>query len=768
MIKFFRFLIVTFFLGFLLVGMLLQTQTVRDYAKDYLIATIEAETGYKVEIADVKIYPSFQFDASNVTIYDGEEKVLHFKYLHLGVYPLAFWNHQLHLSTFDLEGVEIYGSTTPKNDALFVPVPLPYQLKIDDFFVHSLTYSNGVSPIAMKGSLFFDPEKPLFLSVLRVFPTTNYENKYAVEIAYEEGLGSLQVNTHDGIDVDAEFIFSSEVLLKIPRYHLSYGPIDFDGNLSITTDGRFTDSSLILTTGDLAEFLSIAGNLQGEGRILGDFWAPEIDLTIRSDILEIKTHKFEDLETKIISSQTKEGLEGSVVIQFSKDHHRHQFSGDILWDETLGPLPTHLTATTDLAEILHLLNFEISDAGGLVTINMEVGNKGLSGSAKLEDGFIESYQLGSSMTNIQARAEGDLSQVVIKEFIASDGNGGSYSGSGAIELNHASDFPFEFSFQLDKASFLQLDHVKATASGELICRGTMEEANLVGTITTDSVKINIPEESTAVAGSIEVTYINLPTNEKLPTQYTREGLEWPLTLDITLSVPSHAKIKGRELSSEWKGEAIISGTPAKPLVHGEFKVTEGKYRLRGKTAQINKGTITLAGDPEKKTSLYIIGEMKIDRYTIEGIVKGPLENPSLSFRSTPPLSQREILSWILFNKGIGDISSFQGTQLNQSLATLSTGTDDGPDIMSRISDTLGIDRIDISETPGGTSTVEVGKYLSEGTYVSITRSLTNDTKRNAQGNRFGLETDLGKHFKFQAEVDDDQNGLFNILWKKDY
>ena len=218
-----------------------------------------------------------------------------------------------------------------------------------------------------------------------------------------------------------------------------------------------------------------------------------------------------------------------------------------------------------------------------------------------------------------------------------------------------------------------------------------------------------------------------------------------------------------------------------PKVNGELTVVDGKYRVRGRTLEINKGSINFAGDLEKNTSLYVIGEMVIDRYTIEIIVKGLIKNPSISFRSNPPLSRKEILSWVLFNTDISDISEFQGGRLNQSITNLSTGTDDGPDILTRFGDTLGIDRIDITGSPDASQvSFELGKYVSESTYISISRKPTNDwdSKRIGTGtldsdeydqsNRIGIETSIGKNFKIQAEVDEDQSGQINLLWKKDY
>ncbi len=64
--------------------------------------------------------------------------------------------------------------------------------------------------------------------------------------------------------------------------------------------------------------------------------------------------------------------------------------------------------------------------------------------------------------------------------------------------------------------------------------------------------------------------------------------------------------------------------------------------------------------------------------------------------------------------------------------------------------------------------LKVGKYLSDGTMLSITRELKQGDTNSTNKSCIGIESDLGKHIKLQAEVGDDSNGQVNLLWKKDY
>jgi translocation and assembly module TamB len=79
--------------------------------------------------------------------------------------------------------------------------------------------------------------------------------------------------------------------------------------------------------------------------------------------------------------------------------------------------------------------------------------------------------------------------------------------------------------------------------------------------------------------------------------------------------------------------------------------------------------------------------------------------------------------------------------------------------------------VEIGANPAGDTgdlTVKVGKYLTEGTYLSISRNISRGKDSDKNSSCFGIETKLGRHFRFRAEGDTETNGRLNLLWKNDY
>jgi len=746
--------LITFFVVFFVSGALLQTDNVREQIQKMLAEIIKKETGYRLEIADLRLYPSFQFTAKEVSLYNKENKIVFIDEIDGGLYPHHLIKRILHFYTLNASGVQFFDDTGNENNL---------NLK------------------SIQGALFVNLQKELLKGDLTLLLESEPDKLITALGTLEKGSGNIQITAQPDIEFEAEFMVAQDKIFHLNRFHGSYETYALDGTATLTPDGIFKDSSLFFTSGELSESLPFKGYLYGEGKILGSLWAPELNIAVFSDELLIKETPLTNVQAKVLSHHSKKGLGGEASISFIKDGSTYEFSGRIFWEEATGPFPSKFKAKTNLAEMAQIFNIETSSLSGDIEIVLTFKDKDIKGTASLKNGQFESYELGSLLTDIEAVIDGNLHNLKLTRLEAKDGEQGRYSAHGSMELDIAKQFPFDISIIMEKAKLIQLDDINATTSGELSLKGHLNEAMLTGFITANAATFNIPDQSSSVTESIDIIYINQPSTEIPPTPYKIYRPEIPLTFNIKLNISENAVINGTSLSSVWKGEGTLTGTPDAPKVNGELTAIKGKYKLRGRQLEIKQGTITFSGDLDKKITLYVIGELDIDPYTIEVIVKGPVDNPAISFRSNPPLSRKEILSWLLFNKDISDISEFQGNRLNQSMMTLSTSTDDGPDILTRIGDAIGIDRIDISGNADASQvSFELGKYVSDNTYISISRKPTGEGEskrigigaqeqdRQDQSNRIGIETNLGKNFKLQAEVDEDQTGQINLLWKRDY
>lgn len=436
--------------------------------------------------------------------------------------------------------------------------------------------------------------------------------------------------------------------------------------------------------------------------------------------------------------------------------------------DTEGDLYTHLTASGPVTPLLQLFAPHSTNMSGLLDIAVDITGTPAQphavGSVVLKDGVYEAFSTGFLLQEIEAKLEGNGAQLVLSDLKGNDGRGGLLTGHGIIALDLDSNFPYELDLALDNIALLRLDNISSNVSGQMTLAGDLQEGALSGEIRSDGLQMTLPKQKQDLMHALEVQYVNLAIDEEPPTQYIPEVPSWPLALNLTLNIPGNAFFVSDDLTSKWKGELAVSGTTVAPHIEGQLNAENGHYLFNGKKFEITKGTITFAGDPEEDTSLYVISSLDIDRITAEIVVKGPITDPIIALRSTPPMPQRDILSWVLFNKGMSEITPFQNDQLAESVVDLSKANK-SPDFISKLRDKFGIDKIDISHDERSENhdiSVEVGKYLTDNTFISVKKNMT------TEANQVCIGTNLISDFKLQAEVADDGTGQVNLLWRRDY
>lgn len=392
----------------------------------------------------------------------------------------------------------------------------------------------------------------------------------------------------------------------------------------------------------------------------------------------------------------------------------------------------------------------------------------ISGSLELTNGSYENPNTGGIFQNISAKIEGEGSSIHLKEFHALDENKGTITASGVMQMDPAARFPFEGKIALNSMDLVHSDYAFLSGLGELFIKGNMDHAKLEGTLKIDEASIHLEQTLPQEIKTVETITIN---NSYSPSDLSRKEGDKKnfLTVDISLELPENLVISGNNIQSTWKGKVLMSGTVDDPLFEGNLHLVKGEYNLSGRVFQLTQGNIHFGGPLKKKTTLYIVAARDIDTIQAEIIVKGPVSKPVVSFRSNPPMSQREVLSYILFNRGFSDITTDQGAQLTHSFIELQTSDEasSSSDLLSRLRNKIGIDRLDFSNTgEGGENnySLQVGKNITDSVSFSFNKSILDALYR------YSLEVKLRQNLKLQAEVGvgDAYQLKTSIKWKKDY
>jgi hypothetical protein len=597
----------------------------------------------------------------------------------------------------------------------------------------------------------------------------------------------------DGI---AAFLLSpSEVTIAPARWRLG------KEQALLTMSGKFTKeewdakvalhhfflNSINSFTSSLALPFAIEGALDADFLLQGSPDNPDASLDIHIDRLGFGTEvalPLGQLESGIQASLKDHILKvkGAIGGLLEKNPLTFNFSLPLQYSEGLAidseaPLFAEIHGNGDLTPFLELIAPDRVDLGAQGDLSLLARGTWrepeVRGGLTVYQGHLEDFDSGTLLQNIFGDIHFDGDRMVVDNIRASDGKNGVVKGRGSYSLSSTT--PLQLELMLSRIQLVRLDNAQAFVSGKISC---LSQANknlaITGDIVLEPLKITIPDQLPASVVTLDVEWID---RHNIPIQPPKKKRKVIIDYDIKIDIPPRAKILGENLASLWKGKLELKGTNDAPELYGEAKLVEGKYTFKGKPLVLSQGILGFNGEFSTKSTVHLVAAEQLDNVKIEIVLHGPLHDPLISFRSNPPLSQRDILSRLLFGKGSSDISPLEDTQLTQSLSSLSSQQSDKPGLLDKLRNTLPIDRIDISSdgTDSNTVSLGVGKYY-KGILFSVKRDISSDNSVTGAAadsdvgdrSRFSVETELAKHIKLQAEIDDNSKTEFIIKWQKDY
>jgi hypothetical protein len=426
-----------------------------------------------------------------------------------------------------------------------------------------------------------------------------------------------------------------------------------------------------------------------------------------------------------------------------------------------GPLSSEVTMQGAIEDLLGFIQTANQKVSGWVTCHQilsgSLQSPRLQGDVSLQGGSYENYFSGMKLKDIslQGKSTGDAFQLT--QMQASDGTSGLLNGKGSLLLDRAQSFPYAVEVNLDNVNLIQSDILNATAKGPIVITGDMHQAKAAGELALEKTFFSLAESLPAEIPTLAIEYIHKPVHLQRSEIFIRQ--EYPFKLELLLSADNTATLKGKGLDSLWSGNLLLTGSPTNPIAKGNLVLQKGEFKFSGKTFTLMQGDLSFSDKSDQKGYLKLIGQLQMPSATIVANMQGPLSSPRLTFSSTPALPTSSILSLILFNKDISEISPMQAIQLAQVIMSLSGSG--GPDVLEAIRRSLGVDRLNIVEKDGSDEiSLQIGWYLTHGITVSLSQS--------ASSSDITIEVDLKHGFTFEAETQNQEEGKFSLKWNCNY
>ena len=439
---------------------------------------------------------------------------------------------------------------------------------------------------------------------------------------------------------------------------------------------------------------------------------------------------------------------------------RGAVSGDLTWH---GPIAS-LMALADLPG-----QRLTGDAAIALGASGDISAPLFSGRATLDKGTFENFVTGMALRDVTLRIEGARSEVLDFTLTARDGGAGRLDAGGTISLAAARAQAVLIEARFAGLQVARRRDVTLAVSGDLALTGaalppTREEPfRLGGALTTTDALFVIPEQLPSGVPHIAVIEINGPDDDAA-RRTAEEAVPFPVALDLALAIGNPpAQLSGRGVNALWSGDLTVGGTADAPRISGVLRSLRGTLDFAGKTFTLSRGIVTFRGasppDPEIDIALdYGRGDFKA---TVA--VSGRGSAPVIALRAQPDMPQDEIISRILFEKGVGELSAFEAAQLANTAAQLSgAGGIGGFGLLGEMQRSLGLDVLRVDAGASGGTTVAAGKYLREGFYVGVEQGAL------ASDSSVKVEIDLNENISVDTRIGQDASSGGGINWKWDY
>lgn len=375
----------------------------------------------------------------------------------------------------------------------------------------------------------------------------------------------------------------------------------------------------------------------------------------------------------------------------------------------------------------------------------------IGGSASLTGGSYLYQPYGVSLQQLSARASLSGSAIRLDALSATDGEGGTLSGAGAVDLSAAAGT--SLTLGLREFHLLKSKVADGVVSADMALVSQGPGYLLKGKIRPGEVNLIIPEQFKS-----DIPQLNIVRKDAASS---REALS-AILLNLQVSAPNRIFVRGWGLDAEFGGELDITGGLDAPQVNGSFKSIRGRYEEFGKRFTLANANLRFQGSVPPSPYLDIEATTAAGDVTASVLMTGSVTKPKIGFSSVPSLPEDEVLSRILFGKTMNRITPFQAIQLAQTLQRFSGNGGGGLDPLGTLRAATGLDDISVETDGSGETSVGVGKYLTDKVYLQVKKG-----KAESSG-AASLQVEVTPQVSVESEVGQDAQAGGGVFWKWDY
>ncbi|MBF0308490.1 MAG: translocation/assembly module TamB domain-containing protein [Magnetococcales bacterium] len=424
------------------------------------------------------------------------------------------------------------------------------------------------------------------------------------------------------------------------------------------------------------------------------------------------------------------------------------------------PLSGHLSWKGPLEEIGGLLPWPTHQVQGTLGLEASLSGSGdsplVKGSWELADGTYENLEWGTLLRQMILKGSFAWPGSLEATFQATDGKRGKVNGQLAAPLSR--DIwppPFQGEVTMHRLPLAKRDDLRLVLDGSAALMPTPDGHLLQGRLTCRSAEIHLAESAAARIPKLHIVEGGVDASPK-PRQEpvaTRRVL-----LDLQVDVPNRAFVRATDLESEWQGRVNIGGYLEEPTWRGTLSLVQGRLGVLGKTFQMEQGQVVLNGAEPPQLNLQATHQSQSLKTLV--LISGTSRAPEIAVSSVPSLPRDEILSRLLYDKGMGNLGPGEVLAVGRAASKLAGLGTEGPGMVDQVRNALRLDVLSFGAASG--PGVEVGKYLKEGLYVGVEQGMTADSAA------IKTQIDLSPRVVLETRTSQDKGADIGVNYKINY
>lgn len=394
-------------------------------------------------------------------------------------------------------------------------------------------------------------------------------------------------------------------------------------------------------------------------------------------------------------------------------------SGPLMAELLNAPLFAQLRYSGPADTLWRLTGSEVLDMSGPLAVGADIGGRLASpvikGSLRTQNARLESQVTGMVIDHVSADAQFSGPQLIFNHITGNSSGGGSISGNGSVTFSGGNAL-LDLSFNANQALLLNRDDVAARVTGPLKLRSDASGGTISGELKLNKGRFQLGRASAgASVPQLKVREIGLSEEEVIEPAAVHR---WKLDLKVA---GGDLAVTGLGINSRWTTNLDIGGFANEPRFNGRADLVQGNYDFAGRVFRIDRGSIRFNGESPPNPLLDIHAEAAVQGIDASVIVRGTGLKPEITFASSPPLPQDELLSRILFGTSITNLSAPEALQLASAVAALQSGSG-SLDPINALRRAVGLDRLRIvpaDVATGQKTAIGAGKYITRKLYVEV-------------------------------------------------